>query len=486
MARSAAKSSACLVISVVLAAMAGEAFGGEIIYVDGAAAGANDGTSWANAHYYLQDALAVASDGDEIRVGQGVYIPDKGGDSTPGDRKATFRFISGVTIRGGYAGFGEPDPNARNIGEYETVLSGDLADDDVGFANNDENCYSVVHGNATDATAVLDGFTITGGNADGHGSGEFLAYFGGGIYCLGGPTVIDCRITGNSAAYRGGGMYNHLGSVTVTGCIFTDNIAGTDGGAMFNHHYGPTLTNCIFAGNFAAGRGGGIAGDNLYLRDLIMTNCTLAGNEAGETGGGLFQFDDSDLYLTNCILWGNFAYDGPEIGITGHIDVFIRYCCLLGGLADIFADASSEAHWDSSNTDADPRFADELGGDYHLKSQADRWDPNDGRWTRDEVTSPCIDAGDPNSEWTAELWPHGKRINMGAFGGTPEASMSDSSLGNRADLDNSGSVNFGDLARVTEWWQAEGLLRVEDLNRDGIVNFFDILEFVEEWLWQEL
>jgi hypothetical protein len=69
-----------------------------------------------------------------------------------------------------------------------------------------------------------------------------------------------------------------------------------------------------------------------------------------------------------------------------------------------------------------PQNAD--NGDYHLKSQAGRWDPKSQTWVLDELTSPCIDAGDPASDWTAELWPHGERINMGAFGGTPQASMS--------------------------------------------------------------
>ena len=66
----------------------------------------------------------------------------------------------------------------------------------------------------------------------------------------------------------------------------------------------------------------------------------------------------------------------------------------------------------------DPFFIDIVNGDYHLKSQTGRWNPNTQSWVMDANTSPCIDAGDPNSDWKAELWPHGKRINMGAYGGT--------------------------------------------------------------------
>ena len=65
-------------------------------------------------------------------------------------------------------------------------------------------------------------------------------------------------------------------------------------------------------------------------------------------------------------------------------------------------------------------------GDYHLKCQAGRWDPNTGTWVKDDVTSPCIDAGDPNSPVGGEPAPNGGRINMGAYGGTAEASKSPS------------------------------------------------------------
>jgi L-ascorbate metabolism protein UlaG (beta-lactamase superfamily) len=65
-----------------------------------------------------------------------------------------------------------------------------------------------------------------------------------------------------------------------------------------------------------------------------------------------------------------------------------------------------------------------VDGDYHLKSQAGRWDPASQSWVKDDVTSPCIDAGDPNSPVGQEPEPNGGRINMGAYGGTKEASKS--------------------------------------------------------------
>ena len=108
-----------------------------------------------------------------------------------------------------------------------------------------------------------------------------------------------------------------------------------------------------------------------------------------------------------------------------------------------------------------------------------------GDWVLDDVNSPCIDAGDPNSDWTAELWPHGKRVNMGAYGGTPQASMSLSTAGNIADLNTNALVDYTDLMMFTNKWLYEEVLLPEDLDRNGVVNFTDFAEFAGQWLWEE-
>jgi hypothetical protein len=79
-----------------------------------------------------------------------------------------------------------------------------------------------------------------------------------------------------------------------------------------------------------------------------------------------------------------------------------------------------------SNIAADPNDPNAVWveGDYHLKSQAGRWDPNSQSWVQDDVTSPCIGAGDPNSPIGDEPEPNGGRINIGAYGGMAEASKS--------------------------------------------------------------
>src|SRR4030042_2471429 len=150
----------------------------KIIYVDDNAAGSNDGTSWENAYIHLQDALGNASSSEkptEIRVAQGIYKPDQGEKYILGSREATFRLINDVSIRGGFAGNGTPDPNARDIGKYETILSGDLDGNDADVIDpcdlltevtRADNSYHIVRTDGIGTTALLEGLTISGGTAN--------------------------------------------------------------------------------------------------------------------------------------------------------------------------------------------------------------------------------------------------------------------------------------------------------------------------------
>jgi len=112
----------------------------------------------------------------------------------------------------------------------------------------------------------------------------------------------------------------------------------------------------------------------------------------------------------------------------------------------------------------DPLFADPAGSDYHLKSERGRYrpvDPNhpvEGYWLLDEVTSPCIDAGDPGLDASAEPTPNGGIVNIGAYGGTGYASRSMQ-------------------AERRGLWSLVG-----DLNYDGIVNLLDFALLSENWL----
>ena len=169
-----------LCVLFLLVAVCTTARGG-VIYVDDDAVGANDGTSWQNAYAFLQDALADTNSAEkpvEIRVAQGTYKPDQGSGQTPGDREATFQLINGVTLAGGYAGFGEPDPNARNVELYETILSGDLEGNDVDVNDPhdlleeptyNDNSYHIVTSGGNGPDTIIDGFIISRGNGWGSG-----------------------------------------------------------------------------------------------------------------------------------------------------------------------------------------------------------------------------------------------------------------------------------------------------------------------------
>ena len=85
---------------------------------------------------------------------------------------------------------------------------------------------------------------------------------------------------------------------------------------------------------------------------------------------------------------------------------------------------ANPGYWDSNDTLDDITDDFWVEGDYHLKSQAGRWDPNSESWVQDDVTSPCIDTGDPMSPIGLEPFPNGGKINMGAYGGISEASKS--------------------------------------------------------------
>jgi hypothetical protein len=272
------------------------------LYVDTDATGSNDGSSWCNAYVNLQDALAAAeAAGDtvnEIRVAHGVYRPDQQAGQTTGDRGASFQLLNGVVVRGGFAGCGEADPDARDVVRYETVLSGDLNGDDVpGFGNYLENSIHVVTANATNGTAALDGFTITGGFADGSSPNDY----GGGILCdNASPTVINCTFVRNVAGEAGGGMGNDNNSEpTLVNCIFLWNHSMDFGGGMGNFNSSPTLLNCVFSENYGDDYGGGISN---FGSSPTLTNCILWGD--GQTE--IFNADDTSAATVShsCIQGG--------------------------------------------------------------------------------------------------------------------------------------------------------------------------------------
>jgi probable HAF family extracellular repeat protein len=497
-----------------------------IIYVDDDAPDDGNGMNWVNAFVNLQDALSVidSSGGEvnEIRVAEGVYKPDRDfiHHNGSGNRNATFQLINSVVVKGGYAGFGKPEPNARNVEMYQTILTGHLNDDDgTDFVNNDENSYHVVTGSGTDETAVLDGFVITGGNADGLDSNGS----GGGMYNnSGSPTLTNCTLIDNWADSAGGGIYNRFSAPMLTNCTFIGNSA-SHGGVIYNYYGDPLLTNCTFSNNSAQGNGGGMR-NSVYSHPVLINcmfisnsadkgggiynssnptlfNCTFSENSAETDGGGIYTWDNNPT-LTNCILWG----DTPdEIYVSSGTPV-VTYSDVQGGfigVGNINANPCfvSPGYWVDAN---DPNMVVEpndpnavwVNGDYHLKSGGWRWDviPDPPRWGYDYVTSRCIDAGNPGSPLGDELltipsdpnhvWGQNLRINMGAYGGTAEASMPPYDWALLSDITNDGIVNFVDFAHLADIYLEQDEQLPADFDRDGDVDYADLSLLTEDWLKQ--
>jgi predicted outer membrane repeat protein len=326
-----------------------------VLFVDADASGANDGTSWADAFNNLQDALTLAAGApqavDEIIVAGGIYKPapppggiPPGAPSPTFDRTATFQLINNVTVKGGYAGFGEADSNARDIDVYKTILSGDLGENDVEVSDpcdlldelsRGENSYHVVTGSGTDLTAVLDGFTITAGHAD----GSYLNNQdeGGGMYNeSGNPTIMNCTFTENSSQW-GGCMSNRLSSSRLSNCTFSYN----GGRGMWNSSSDIVLNSCMFIGN-------SISGIVNWSSNQTLTNCTFSSNRfngmynrgsnsilmncafIGNNSSGMYNIDNSNTKLTNCSFSGNStSYEGG--GVFNYESNLSMYNCIFTG-----------------------------------------------------------------------------------------------------------------------------------------------------------
>ncbi len=248
-----------------------------VIYVNaGNAAGPWDGKSWATAYKTVREGLKAVQPGAEIWVAKGTYMPTEGT-----DRTASFRLKPGVALYGGFDGT-ETRRDQRNWGKNRTILSGDIGLE----GDSSDNLYHVVTGAYY---AALDGFTITGGNAD----GEAHYSKGGGMvnYFNASPTVANCTFTANAAG-EGGGMYNyHFSSPRVTNCTFVGNSADM-GGAMVNRDGAcPWVVNCIFKENYARWRGGAVLND--YGASPAFYGCTFSGNTTRGCGGGMYTDDNS-------------------------------------------------------------------------------------------------------------------------------------------------------------------------------------------------
>ncbi len=361
--------------------------------------GSQTGTSWSNAFKWLQDALVNSNlaDGDQIWVAwaaQGIYQPDRdsGHINGSGDMTKSFNLPGNVAIYGGFVGT-ETYLLQRNWKDYKTILSGDLSGNDgSGFVNYGENSYHVVT-NAKNA-AVLDGFTITGGNAN--GSSDFDKN-GAGIYSYfrQNGQISNCVITGNMASLHGGGIFSDANSISaIQNCVFVSNAAGGEGGGIKNDSVTTVIENCVFTQNTAV-TGGGI--DTGSLRSdrpaPKIRNCTFYGNIVSNKGGAIRNYN-CDPNVTNSIFWDDTAAGGcNEIYNARSIATF-RNCDIQGGCSS----GDECVDWSYSNSggniDDPPSFANTS----NLIGADNKWCTSDDGLRLKNISpySPCIDAADGN------------------------------------------------------------------------------------------
>jgi hypothetical protein len=376
-------------------------------------------------------------------------------------------------------------------------------------------CGSIASPHPTINNCVFIGNSAYRGGAIRHGNGPInncvivnnkTPYgYGGGIHHSHGP-ITNCFISGNSAVMAGG---LDACQGPISNCIISGNSA-TDraGGLGWCHN---TITNCIITGNSTGRRGGGF-----YDSSATVRNCVIFGNSAGESGGGIcFQYD-YHMTMTDCIIWNNESPLGAQIALAPHMlgytpEISLSYCDVEGGELAVYDYNGFSLHWSIGNIDKDPCFVDPgywdpndtpddtnddfwVDGDYHLQSEGWRWNSLLQCWDYDEVTSRCIDAGNPGSALADELRtvpddPANLRgenicINMGAYGGTTEASMPPYDWALLSDINNDGIVDFVDFAYQTGMYTDEGNELPGDLDRNGVVNFSDIALLAEGWLRQ--
>lgn len=404
-----------------------------VIVVDDDAPAGGNGKTWKTAFRNLQDGLFTADVDlqiDEIRVVGGVYKPDldEHGNVVPGSRSESFQLRGGVRLLGGFAGLaGGGNPDSRDLGQFVSILNGDLArNDGADFQNRSENSFHVVSAIGV-GSSLLDGFTVTGGNANGSAPDDN----GGGIRLESSSLLVSrCSITGNRAVMGGGGLYitgiGANGPAALVRCTVTQNRAdGRGGGLRLFIVHGFQMQSCRFVGNQAF-IGGGIASDSdlqeephSFINSLFIANtasdgggimilgsndsiinCTIAQNRASIIGGGLFV-QGAEISIANTLIWKNEDPHGQsffaQVARGGLGQATIEHSCVQG--------IDAEFKFGDTNIGADPQFLDQLGPDGVPGSGDEDFRLSPG--------SACADAGD-NSRVPAD------RFDLDGDGDTAE------------------------------------------------------------------
>ncbi len=309
-----------------------------ILYVNANVPGGNnDGSSWPNAYLDMQDALTAADYGDTLWVATGTYLP------TPtANRNFSFNLKNGMRMFGGFSG-SETQLNQRDWNANPTILSGDIGVP----GDSTDNSFTVVFASFVDSTTILDGFVITGGNANSTVQAEpstGRTKSGGGMYLISAsmtedsrPSILNCKFMANHANNYGGAIYmrsNASGSVTplIAYCAFTNNTA-QDGGGIFKQGSSIRLEmkidSCIFSGNFAHSGGAFNHNNNYGSLGLSFSHCNFEHNSNLDLGGGIYQENNGqtiDLKISKCSFIENFdlgSGSGSAISILTNVGLSI-------------------------------------------------------------------------------------------------------------------------------------------------------------------
>jgi len=298
-------------------------------FVKPVAEGSGDGSSWTNASGDLQEIINISAPGDSIFVTGGTYKPNRRADNltviTPSDRNNSFVLKADVKIYGGFAGT-ENSLADRVLWSSYSILSGDFNGNttyswsgaSLSFTGNTEDAYHVVVSIGTVGDAILDGFAVIYGNADGIGTitvnGEtFSQGQGAGMRIIGSsPTIRNCLFQANNATNHGAGMRIDNSSPLIEACNFLHNNVITGYGAgLLSITSAPVIKKCNFQQNIVNGTNGFGAGIfSNASTGTIISECSFYDNR-GYIGGGIYDYSSSSpLLISKC----NFYYNNTNFG----------------------------------------------------------------------------------------------------------------------------------------------------------------------------
>ena len=281
---------------------------GNTLYVNKGVTASGSGSTWDDAFKDLYEAMEAARYCNaitQIFVARGTYTPPL---------NASFVMKEGVKLYGGFVG-NENLLSDRNWTINETILQGNGSH----VIRNDNNGLTYA--------ALLNGFTITGGNAQGYG----------------------------------GGMYNSNVYPALTNCIFKNNAATIWGGAMYNEgNAAPLVYNTLFYDNHATGGGAVFNNDN---NTAGFINCTFANNTSSSNGGALHTYQGAISFVRNCIFWGNVNATGTQLysSLDGAINA--DNCLIEGGNS-----AFTGSFLNVTGVTANPMFVDAGTGKFGLSA----------------------------------------------------------------------------------------------------------------------